>query len=90
MPLPTGLIVGLLLASSAGHIGPIEEKTVGETCHVSAAADDGPLEAIVTWAPCAEVDIRIMSIAALHEAGQLDGLPASVLGGVMRNPERMV
>lgn len=90
MAMATGLIAGILLASTAGHIGQIEKKTVGETCEVRATADDGPLKAVVTWAPCKEVDIRVMSIADLRDAGQLDSLPASISGPVMRDAKRVV
>lgn len=90
MAMTTGLIVGVLLANTAGHIGQIEKKTVGETCEVRATADDGPLKALVSWAPCQEVDIRVMSIAALRDAGQLDSLPASISGPVMRDAKRVV
>lgn len=90
MAVTTGLIAGVLLASTAGHIGHIEKKTIGKACHVLASADDGPLEAIVTWAPCAEVDIRVMSIADLRDAGQLDSLPARISGPIMRDLKRVV
>lgn len=90
MPIPPGLVAGLFLASSAGYIGHIEKKTVGKTCHVTATADDGPLEAIVTWGSCAEVDIRIMSISALQEAGQLDSLPTNISDAFMRDRQRVI
>jgi hypothetical protein len=90
MAMTTGLIAGVLMASTAGHIGQIEKKTVGETCEVRAIADDGPLKVVVTWAACHEIDIRVMSVADLRDAGQLDSLPARISGPIMRDLKRVV
>ncbi len=58
-------------------------------CRVTAIADDGPLIAQVTWAPCREIDVRVMSAAQLEEAGQLKNL-GWLRDSLLREPKQVV
>lgn len=60
-----------------------------DECEITARADDGPLVARVTWAPCREIEVRVMSAAELEQAGQLANL-GWVRNALLRQPSQLI
>ena len=63
----------------------VTERTVGKTCVVVVRDRSGPFRAIVTWATCKEVDVRITSIGELADIRQLDGLECEDVAAIARS-----
>lgn len=61
------------------------KRTVGEACHVTARDQAGPFKAIVTWARCSEVRVRIVTIAELAETDEFNGLGCEDVAAIVRS-----
>lgn len=73
--LASTLILGSAIYSYSFKIWDIRTSDAADgSCHISAKADNGPLVANVSWAPCREIDVRIMSADDLEKSGQLKDL----------------
>lgn len=68
------MISALLLLTGLGdppnRLVVRNKQTIGETCDVTADGESGPFRAVVTWAPCEEVEIRTTSETELRSIGE--------------------
>lgn len=73
-------LLALLALAASNSLGiPVisSQRTVGETCVVYAHDKKSAFRFLVTWAPCAEVDVRLTSYAELAATGELNGLSSA-------------
>lgn len=75
-------LLALLQAAAPAPLVVSAIEPSGEMCLIRARDDVGNFTAVVSWSPCDEVSIKVVSLADLREAGQLDDLPASTVARI--------